>query len=876
MPFARELNRHGDRIALVAQDGSEITYRELALRVSLMMHRLGAERRLVLVSASNDIEPLVTYLAALAGGHPVLLTAAGDYGHVDRLISTYDPDVVSRGAGDQWLLHERRAGTAHELHPELALLLSTSGSTGSPKLVRLSAANLQANAAAIADYLAIRDTDRAVTSLPMHYCYGLSVINSNLLTGAGLLLTNDSVVSDGFWTTFRAHRGTSLHGVPYTFDLLDSLGFERMDLPSLRYVTQAGGRLAPERVQRFAAVAEVRRWRLFVMYGQTEATARMAYLPPELAASHPSAVGIPIPGGSFEIRASDDMADDGGDSEVGELIYRGPNVMLGYAESPADLALGRTIDELATGDLARQMPDGLYEVVGRKSRFVKLFGLRVDLNEVERLLQDNGHHAACTGTDEALIVAVSQGEDTGTVVELVQIHLGIPASSVRTCEFDELPRLATGKIDYATIGQRADHDACPRPGPRQREASTRDSQASIRQVFARVLNSPDPDDAASFVSLGGDSMSYVRMSIELEKVLGRVPEGWHTMTVAELEHCEPRRGMFRAMETDIVLRAVAIVLIVGSHVGLFTILGGAHLLLVISGWCFARFGLARVEGDSPGGRILRSATRIAVPAIAWLIYRMAVTQDVGWPNIFLINNFLQTSSAIGYWFIEVLVQVLVVLAIVFAIPAVRRIEARHGFTVAAIALVLALIARLGIDDTSEFPERAMSTQGVMWFFVLGWIAQRSATTVQKVLVVGVAVVIMPGFFGDPVREGIVAGGLLLLLLLPQITVPRLVVPVVGLIAGASLYIYLTHYAVYPSLLVRLALPAVVVALISLAVGIGAWLLVERLTRLTGRLVRAHEMRRPAPQSGPLSTPPSGGSQLAQEGDSAVAFDETPP
>lgn len=340
VPFARDLSRHGDRLALVAPDGTPITYRELADRVAAMGQRLGPERRLVLVAASNDVEPLVTYLAALSAGHPVLLTADE---RVESLIAAYDPDVVLHTGR----LRERRTGTAHELHPELALLLSTSGSTGSPKLVRLSAENLQSNAAAIAGYLGIRDADRAVTSLPLHYCYGLSVVNSNLLRGAGLLLTGDSVVDESFWTRVREWRATSLHGVPYTFDLLDAIGFERMDLPSLRYVTQAGGRLAPDRVRAYANLADRRGWRLFVMYGQTEATARMAYLPPELAASQPAAVGVPIEGGSFE------LAD-------GELIYRGPNVMLGYAEHPADLALGRTVDALATGDLARRTPDGLY------------------------------------------------------------------------------------------------------------------------------------------------------------------------------------------------------------------------------------------------------------------------------------------------------------------------------------------------------------------------------------------------------------------------------------------------------------------------------------------------------------------------------------
>ena len=220
------------------------------------------------------------YLGALQGGHVVLLTPRGDTAEVAGLVDTFDPDVVVGAAGT---VHPRRPGTRHDLHPDLAVLLTTSGSTGTPRLVRLSAEAVDANAAAIADYLGIAADDRPTLTLPMHYCYCLSVINSNLLRGAGLLLGSRSVTDPEFWTAFRDHRGTSLHGVPYTFDLLEAVGFADMSLPHLRQVTQAGGRLAPERVSHSADVGRRQGWELVVMYGQTEATARMAYLPPHLA-----------------------------------------------------------------------------------------------------------------------------------------------------------------------------------------------------------------------------------------------------------------------------------------------------------------------------------------------------------------------------------------------------------------------------------------------------------------------------------------------------------------------------------------------------------------------------------------------------------------
>src|SRR6476619_4365758 len=276
-------------------------------------------------------------VAARAAGHVGLPVAAGrDH---TAILQTYEPDVVIDANGIQ---HRDQRGR-HRLHPDLALLLSTSGSTGSPKLVRLSHRNLATNTAAIAEYLDIRETDRAATTLPMSYCYGLSVIHSHLLRGAGLILTDRSVVDDEFWDSFRCHRGTTFPGVPHTFDLLDRIGFDGSSVPDLRYVTQAGGRLAPDQVRRFAALGSRHGWDLFVMYGATEATARMAYLPTELAFDNPHCIGVPIPGGEFRIEPTGDGRDG-----VGELVYRGPNVMMGYASTPHDLALGHRVDELHT------------------------------------------------------------------------------------------------------------------------------------------------------------------------------------------------------------------------------------------------------------------------------------------------------------------------------------------------------------------------------------------------------------------------------------------------------------------------------------------------------------------------------------------------
>ena len=238
---------------------------------------------------------------------------------------------------------------------------------------------------------------------------------------------------------------TSFAAVPYTFDLLERVGFEHIDLPSLRYITQAGGRLDPDRVRSYAELGRRQGWDLFVMYGQTEATARMAYLPPDLAAEHPHAIGVPVPGGSFRLEPVPGL-------EANELVYTGPNVMLGYAERPEDLALGRVITELHTGDLASCGPDGLYEIVGRRSRFVKIVGLRVDLGRVERLLADLGlTTAAAAGSDDAVVAAVEGSHDLALVAKTLAQDLGLPRAAVQLHSVDSVPRLPNGKPDYPAV-----------------------------------------------------------------------------------------------------------------------------------------------------------------------------------------------------------------------------------------------------------------------------------------------------------------------------------------------------------------------------------------------------------------------------------------
>ena len=832
--FDLGLRARGSAPAIVGR--TWLSYAELADRVDDVAARLAApQRRLVHVQAGNDVGSLIGYLGAMASGHVVLLTSADDN---DAFDTTYRPDALVRpSAAGEVTVERHDERPARELHPDLALLLSTSGSTGSPKLVRLSADNLRANAASIVDYLGIRPTDRAALTLPMHYCYGLSIVHSNLLAGAALMIDDRSVVDECFWNEFVRCEATSISGVPYTFELLDHAGFAERDLPSLRYVTQAGGRLAPETVARYARLGESRGWQLFVMYGQTEATARMGYLPPDLASTRPEAIGIPIPGGDFTI-------DDG------ELVYRGDNVMLGYATSADDLALGRTVTELRTGDLAVQADDGLYELTGRKARFVKLFGLRVDLDRVEAALAAGGVDARVAGDDARLVVAVTSAHDRGAVTAAVRTVVDVPPSSIAVLLVDGFPRLLSGKVDYDAI--RRSSGTTPADPQPPYIAGACDERA-IADLFARVLDARAVDASDTFVGLGGDSLSYVEMSISLEARIAELPTSWPTMTVAELAALCRRpnrkstvtRGS-RTVETNVLLRAVAIVVIVGSHTSFMNVRGGAHVLLAVAGFNAARFHLARVgrsATDAVRG-LAASVARVALPAAAWVGAWVALTDRYSLANVLMVNTITgptRWGERWQYWFIEVLVHILVGLALLLVVPPVRRLVRSRGFEVAVALTIVGLALRYDAFGIAN-PERLIHrVDSALWFFTIGWAAFLASSTKHRIVVTALLAIGIPHYFESGRRESYVAVGVLALIWMVRVRFPAALLPAVRVLAASSLYVYLTHWQLYPA--VAEATSPLVALLASLATGAAAWWVVERASGAAGRLSRRVSLRR---------------------------------
>lgn len=464
-----DLSKFADSISMLDEQNIEISY-EVLERFGRNIYECIGRRCLVFLLCENSIGSVVGYVSFVNNRIvPVLLNAHLERGFLDNLLAKYQPEYLwvpeemvetfpnmsVQYSCLNFALIKTNYSEKYELNDDLCLLLTTSGSTGSPKFVRQSYANVKTNAESIVQYLEIDETQRAITTLPMNYTYGLSIINSHLMVGATLLVTDKGLMQKEFWQFFKEQRATSFGGVPYTYEMLDKLRFYRMDLPSLRYMTQAGGKLTVELHKKFAEYAKNNNKKFIVMYGQCEATARMGYLPAEKALEKCGSMGIAIPGGKFKLIDAEGKQIEQS-NVTGELVYEGPNVTLGYAEFGEDLQKGdERYGVLQTGDMAQFDDDGYYYIVGRKKRFLKIYGNRVNLDEIDRLIK--GHFdnidVASTGIDDHMYIFLTDADYADEVKDFVVRKTNLNPVAFKTVIIDEIPKNDSGKVQYKMLAE---------------------------------------------------------------------------------------------------------------------------------------------------------------------------------------------------------------------------------------------------------------------------------------------------------------------------------------------------------------------------------------------------------------------------------------
>jgi acyl-coenzyme A synthetase/AMP-(fatty) acid ligase len=465
MSLFKDIDKFESRVAVISDTGKSYLYNDLKKYIDEISVKL-CKRSIVFALCNNEIGSLCGYLSFINNGVvPLMLDSSIDKTFLEDLISIYKPEYLwipkrreqELNYGNiifrilDYSLISVRTGEHSSLNSDLAILLTTSGSTGSPKLVRLSYKNIVANARSIVEYLGIDGNERPITTLPMYYSFGLSIINSHLIQGSTILLTSKTLMERSFWSFMKENNATSISGVPYTYEMFSKLRFFRMDLPSLKTMTQAGGKLNNDLNKKFAEYCVSTGRKFYVMYGQTEATARMSYLPPQYSIEKIGSMGIAIPGGEFSI------IDDSGSlisnhDTVGELVYRGDNVSLGYAECLNDL--GKEDENkgvLITGDMAKRDTEGFYYIVGRKKRFIKMFGNRLNLDETERLLKNIVTDCACTGKDDYLLIYITEDNRIQEVTKFILTKIKINPSAFSIKLISEIPKNSSGKTIYTSL-----------------------------------------------------------------------------------------------------------------------------------------------------------------------------------------------------------------------------------------------------------------------------------------------------------------------------------------------------------------------------------------------------------------------------------------
>lgn len=826
--FVTALHSHRDRPALITDDGAVVSYADLADRVARFSRRLGPARKLVAVEAAATVEAITAYLAALAGGHAVALLPAGDAAALARFRSDYAPDAVYARQGPVWRLALDGRG-AGALQPDLSLLLLTSGSTGHGKGVRLSGAAVDANATAIATYLDLTPADRAALVLPLHYSFGLSVLNSHLAAGASVWLAEGSMLDAGFLARLSGSGATSLSSVPHGYDLLDRIGFSDALPHGLTTLTVAGGALRPDHQRSLARLMAARGGRFFAMYGQTEAVARIAYLPPDLAESHAGLIGRAIPDGTLSLRDEDGqtLAADGAE---GELVYRGPNVMMGYATCRADLALAAGPDDLPTGDIARR-EGGFYRIIGRKRRMSKIAGFRIGHDAVESALADLGLVAAVWGDDTALSVACEGDDDAESIAATTAELSGLTRAHIRVQMLPRLPRLPNGKPDYPALSR------APQP------AVAKDVAEAFRQVFyPRPLR---PED--SFASLGGDSLRHVELSLSLERALGHLPDDWERLPLSTLQRLTPapaKAATAVAIGTEHVVRALAILAVVVAHETAWPVYGGAASMVVLIGLMVARFRRdALAQADFAA--ILSPLGRVLVPYYIILLGYALAWDRLPIGSALLISNFgIGTPATMDrlpflYWFVEAYAQMLVLICALVAVPVVRRMVLLRPLTFGAGLLAGAMVLRVGAPMVLPMGGQLQFTlPWVLYLLALGWMTG-VARGRQRWLVLALAAMVMPlvawlggNWIGSWIKYGMVLGVIAALLFVPQVRLPRRAAAVTLSLASAAYLIYLTHRLV-PNVLMAPwidSLPHWLFSTLAITGGIALGLAVKALSR----------------------------------------------
>ena len=451
-----KIKKFSSRILFLTEN-HKITYKKLLINCEKKINFINSGD-LILVVASNSLDFFELYFYALKNNIPqILIDQNTDEESIKKIIKAYKPNYVflrnkllktkispvKLDFNNYYVYHFSKKKI--EINNNLALLLSTSGSTGSSKFVKLSLENIFDNAKNIVKYLKIKKEHTTITTMLPSYSYGLSIINSHFISGAKIVINGNNLFEKLFWKKLVLNKVTSFGGVPFQYEFLKKLKFENMNLKHLKYLTQAGGSLNKNELTYLLKICQIKKIKFIQMYGQTEASPRISYLPFSKAKNKIGSIGIPIPGGSMALKKTKN-------SKIGEILYKGKNVFIGYSLGYSDLKEKVNKNKiLKTGDMGWKDKDGYYFLSGRKNRFTKIAGFRINLDDIKEVLRKEHINAELADHNKKIIIFFVSDHTKDEILDKIFKKFRLNKNFFRIFKIKYFPRNKRNKIDLNTL-----------------------------------------------------------------------------------------------------------------------------------------------------------------------------------------------------------------------------------------------------------------------------------------------------------------------------------------------------------------------------------------------------------------------------------------
>ena len=448
--FKNNLFKNNKSIALIdASKNETFTYSEIKSFKSKFEKNF-KNKSLVLLLTSNSIFSILSYVTLMATNKKIILLLINEdikEKFIKKIIRIYGPNYILTSKKlnvkkyiikkkyENYLLLENKLINNKDLNFINKLLIPTSGTTGNPKMVRLSLQNLNENTKSIIKSLNIKKTDTTITTMPMSYSYGLSIINTFLSKSAKIIVSKDSIASKNFWKYFNQYNISNLNGVPKFYEFLNKLRFENINKDSLRFITQAGGNLDLKYKKYLYKLSKKNKFIFYIMYGLTEASPRVSVLNVNENNNKINSVGKPIEGVNIKINSKTK------NSKKGLIEIHGKNICLGYSEKLYDLKKSdENNSKLISGYIGFLDKDKFLYIFKRKSRISKIFGLRINLDDMEEKLLKAGIKAKCLTDDKYILINIFKFSDKEKIKNMIYESFGINKNFIKIIIKNYIPK----------------------------------------------------------------------------------------------------------------------------------------------------------------------------------------------------------------------------------------------------------------------------------------------------------------------------------------------------------------------------------------------------------------------------------------------------